>query len=292
MRAPFVLRHSWAPAVLLALSAGQTHAQQFRTVSSSRRPAGEQDMKVDVEFAAGRFTLGPDATGSLYRSMLTYEDGRYNPIMRFDPASRTLKVGIDELHLSGRGRRGRSDRRDLDKQHLELSLSPNVPTSLQLTFGAGDANVDLGGLTLTSAELKMGASETRVRYSTPNKGLCQELQLHIGAIDFRADQLGNSRCSQFALAGGAGSIVLDFSGDWGPVTQARADVAVGVGELTLRLPRSLGVEIEVTKFLTSFDSNGFIKRGGAYFSEGFDAAKTKIKFEINAALGNIQVEWI
>jgi hypothetical protein len=67
---------------------------------------------------------------------------------------------------------------------------------------------------------------------------------------------------------------------------------LGIGSLTLRFPRSLGVRITKNSFLTSFDSSGMIRRGNAFYSRSWDTAPHKLSLDVSAALGSIQVEWI
>jgi predicted membrane protein len=141
-------------------------------------------------------------------------------------------------------------------------------------------------------EFNTGASESRVRFSRPNKVACRELAFHVGATDFRATGLGNARCDKISLMGGAGDLTLDFTGDWGTVTRTAAEIGVGVGSVTLRLPESLGVSIRIERFLSSFDQSGFVKRGNTYYSASYDSAPTRLDLEIKAALGNIDVVWV
>src|SRR4051812_43548983 len=248
----------------IVLSAGSVPlaAQSFHTLSSSRQRSGEKELSVKVEFAAGRFSLHRETSGALYRARLSYNEDRFRPLTDYDDGELhvglkglTVKSNVD-LETGREGHRVQALRSEYERQSMDLGLSPDVPITLDLTFAAGEADIDLGGLNLSSAEIKTGATKSQVLFSSPTKGDCESLQFQVGAAEFRAEQLGNSRCRSFDFIGGAGDLTLDFGGDWGKMAQVTADLKVGVGTLRLELPREIGVEIQMTRFLASFANAG------------------------------------
>lgn len=138
--------------------------------------------------------------------------------------------------------------------------------------------------------LATGASETRVRFGSPNRLSAERVKIEAGAADLRVEGLGNARAEKIEFSGGVGNTVLDFGGQW--THSALATVQMGIGAVTLRLPQSIGVRLDKSSFLTSFDSNGFVKRGSSYYSPNWDDASIRLTLDINAALGSINVEWI
>ncbi len=92
--------------------------------------------------------------------------------------------------------------------------------------------------------------------------------------------------------GAAGSFTLDFTGEWQHLGETTARIKLGVGALTLRFPSHLGVAISLDRFLATFDRSGFTKRGNFYYSSNYDAAAAKLRLDINAAFGDINVEWV
>ena len=67
---------------------------------------------------------------------------------------------------------------------------------------------------------------------------------------------------------------------------------MGLGSLELRVPEGLGVKIVKNTFLTSFDSEGLVKRGDAYYSLDYEDAHRRITIDIDAAFGRINVVWV
>ncbi|HUP88919.1 MAG TPA: LiaF domain-containing protein, partial [Longimicrobiales bacterium] len=140
------------------------------------------------------------------------------------------------------------------------------------------------------AHIAMGASESQINVSKLNPEKCTSLKMEVGAADFEASGLGNLNCDNVDLDGGVGDVTLDFNGAWRGNTDVSIDM--GLGSLTLRLPRGLGVFIKKQGFLSSFDSEGLVKRGGNYYSENYENASNKISINIDAAFGSIRIVWV
>jgi predicted membrane protein len=90
--------------------------------------------------------------------------------------------------------------------------------------------------------------------------------------------------------GGVGDVTLDFGGEWR--APAEANVKIGIGSLKVLLPRDLGVAITLSRFLASFDHDGFTKRGGVYYSDNYAAARVHLNLDVDAAFGGIEVHWL
>ncbi len=81
--------------------------------------------------------------------------------------------------------------------------------------GAAVSLVDLGGLRLSSLNVETGASQTEVRFSTRNAIRCTTAAFRAGVAELTVLGLGNSRCDRVTFDGGMGSVVLDYTGEWG-----------------------------------------------------------------------------
>lgn len=275
-------RHGHGVGVLLALALCQAAAaQSWRTVSSARQTHGnESALDVNVEYGAGRLRLSPAEQPFLYQLEARYDSERFTPISQYDAAAGRLRVGME----------GRGSTRNVGEQaRMDVSLSREVPMGLKLQFGAGEADLDLGGLSLRNLQVSTGASDTRVSFNQPNRVSAEHVRFEAGAASLRVNGLGNARAARYSFQGGVGETTLDFGGEW--TRSATASAELGIGSLTLRFPRSLGVRITKNSFLTSFDSSGMVKRGNAFYSRNWDTAPHKLSLDVSAALGSIQVEW-
>lgn len=253
-------------------------AQEYQTVTSARGSSGQERLRVDVEYGAGQLRIQPAQPGVLYRSSLRYDTETFRPVTSF--SNGRLRVGLE-----GHTKRIRKH----NEARLDLALGPDVPLDVDLAFGAVEADIELGGLRVRSFKLSTGASETELTFSAPNRERINLMKLEAGAAALRVTGLGNANAERLDFDGGVGDIHLDFSGTW--TQDMHASVDMGLGELTLVIPRELGVRVMKDTFLMSFDSEGLTRRGGAYYSANWDSAPHKLTVDINGALGSINVRW-
>lgn len=277
----------WMGGAALLLTASPLTGQDWRSIRASRQVHGEQQLQADVEFASGTFRLTPGQPGALYRAEMEYDADYFNAMNEYDPQRRRLHLSVtpDEI------RRGIELDEDAP-QFIRLELSPAVPVSLDLQFGAARADVQLGGLMLHAAEIKTGASESVISFGSPNRSLCTRFDVVVGGAEFRLEGLGNARCSKISLTGGAGEMVADFTGAWPAGTRTVTAIKLGVGSLLLRLPDNVGVLVDVTRIFASFDATGFEKRGSLYVSPNYDRATAFLEIDLDTALSAINVEWV
>jgi predicted membrane protein len=87
-----------------------------------------------------------------------------------------------------------------------------------------------------------------------------------------------------------GKVTLDFAGAW--TSSTAADIKMAVGELTLRLPRKVGVRLTLDRFLVSFDPAGLVRTGNAFESPGYDGADRRLDIAVTTAVGGVKVEWV
>lgn len=267
---------------MLGLGVQPAEAQSWRTVTMSRQLSGEEVLDVRVNYGVGRMVIGSSDSGVLYQMRLRYDEESFEPMAQYEDGH--LGIGVKQLRK--RIRVGRNH----DEGEMELRLARNVPMALGMDFGAVRADVDLGGLSLVDLELKTGASDAHVEVSSPNVVPLERARFEAGAAEFTASDLGNLNAEEISVSAGVGDITLEFTGEW----QRDADVSVrmGLGSLKLHFPEGLGVRVEKSTFLTSFDSEGLVKRGDAYYSLDWEDAPNRVTVEVDAAFGGIEIVWV
>lgn len=280
------LRCAWLALFSLAAATTGLEAQTWRTSTSSRQFRGETDLKINLEFTAGALRLQRGDAATLYHSRARFDADRFTSTAAFDTAADRLRIAVTADDLP--------EDLDLDEhpQFLELALSPAVPLDLHLEYGLAIADLEFGGLTVVSAYVKTGGSESRIGFAEPNRGVCDRLEIAVGAAELTAERLGNARCRRVELAGGAGEMTLDFTGTWPQDFDTSAEVTMGLGSLTLRFPTDLGVAVHMSRFLASFEDGGFERQGDRYVSRNYDQARVKLDLKMHAVLGDVNVEWI
>lgn len=270
----------------LLLVAGSVEAQTMRPFTTFRQMHGETRLSATLEYGAGSLSIGPGQPAELYRMDLSYDNDRFVPLSDYEAGRGSVRLGLRASGDAG----VRVVSRNQLQQQAAVAFSPRVDLALDLALGAVDADVELGGLRVTSLALKSGASRTAVRFSQPNPAHCRRAEFSAGAAELTVIGLGNSRCDTIEFEGGIGKVTLDFGGSWS--SNARVHVKMAVGELTLRLPRRVGVRIAMDKFLSSFEPAGLVRRGDEFVSPNYDRARQHLDLDLTTAVGGVNVEWV
>jgi hypothetical protein len=272
---------------VLALAAGATSAsaQSMRSFATFRQLHGETRLRATLDYRAGGLRITPGRANELYRMDASYDENRYSPTSSYDAARGVVTLG---LQSAGEGGLRVVSTRQL-RQDATVAFAPSVDLNLDLTLGAVQADIELGGLSLNALRMEAGASQAVVRFSEPNLSRCRGAEITAGAAELTVLGLGNSRCDHLALEGGMGKVTLDFGGAW--TSSTTAQIKMAVGELTLRLPRKVGVRLTLDRFLSSFEPAGLVRAGNAYESQGYDRTDRKLDIAVTTAVGGVKVEW-
>ncbi len=257
----------------------------MRGYDYARPLRGERQLRAVIEFAAGKLLVEPGASDRLYQLTLQYDAERFRPLGSYDASGGVVRLGVE-----GNGSGGiRVGRKNALAQTAAIELSSAVNLSLDVSLGAAEAALELGGLRLSELELKSGASRTTVSFSRQNRGTCRSASVTSGAGEVTVLGTGNSGCPAWHFDGGVGSVTIDLGGAW--ATDGRINLNLALGGVTLRTPKDLGLRVTLRGFLAGFDAKEFSKDGKTYTSINFAAAKRHIDVEVNSALGGVSVEW-
>ncbi|HEX2249633.1 MAG TPA: hypothetical protein VHH32_04755 [Gemmatimonadales bacterium] len=276
----------WIIGLVLTGWVGRVQAQDMRPFATFRQMHGETRLSARLEYAAGLLRVAAGPAAQLYGMDLSYDDARYQPVSDYDAESRTVTLGVTPEGEGGVRVVSRSQLR----QVAAITFSPAVDLALAMTLGAVDADVDVGGLRITALSLKSGASRTVLRFSQPNPVRCRIADISAGAAEVSIVGLGNSRCEAIQFEGGMGKVLLDFTGKWS--SDSRAQVKMAVGELTLRLPRSIGVRVRMDKVLSSFEPAGLVRRGDVFESLDYQRRTRHLVLDLRTAVGGVNLEWV
>ena len=264
--------------ILPMASAGQS----WKTISGSRLMVDEEEIDVKLTYGVGVLTLSAGDAGMLYRTRLTFDEEVATPVSEYRDG--TLELGISRY-------RGKSiDLKNWSSEgSFDVELSGDVPIELEMELGAVKADLDFTGLSLRALELATGASEANLHVDEPNPEQMEHAIFEVGAADFHLSGVGNLNAELVSVKAGVGSVTLELDGTW---RQDQAlDIEMGLGALELRIPRSLGVRLERSSFLTSIDTGGMVRRDGAYYSSSWEGAEHRVEIEISAAFGSVDIIW-
>ena len=271
-------------AALLALSAPAAEAQDWRTTTIMRQATNEEALDVEVGYGAGRLEVEPAEGRMLYQASLRYDARGFRPVADYSNGRLRLGVdGNDNIHLP--------DDEDAEGGRMTLRLGRGVPLDLDFEFGAALAEIELGGLSVRNLSVSTGASETRVVFSQPNAIALDDMRFDVGAAQFTARGLGNANVREIRVNGGVAEMTLDFSGTWRGNT--RLEVDFGLGSLTLRVPRNVGVRVHKETLLASFEAPRMSRRDDDnYYSDNWSESNRRLDVTIDGAFGDITIDWI
>ena len=267
--------------VALALPAG---AQEWRTLDVSRQLRDSASHRVRVEYGAGTFELKASADPVLYSMQLRYDEQKGgNPLHKYDGDAHDVTLGISSqtFHVSRH--------MDLSKEgEMRLALGRGVPMDLELNLGAAQARADLGGISLRSLRLETGASDTRLEFSAMNAVAMTELDANAGAAALELVDIANANTGRVRVRGGVGGLTLGFGGAW--TRDMDLDVSVALGKVTVKVPSDVGVRIELSRMLATFDHEGLEKRSDAWYSTNWDRAKYHLRIKGETTIGAFALE--
>lgn len=269
--------------VVALLSTALPALGQDTDFHAARAVRGERSLEVDLAYGAGRLDLGPARTGTLYQVHLRHDEESSSPRVRYRDGRLEIRIDTEVNGL-------RSLRSEFRPHELDVRLGPDVPVDLDLEFGAVRAELDLGGIPMSSLELGTGASETLLRVPFPNSVEMERAEFQIGAARFEGSGLGNLRARRIEVSAGVGEVTLGLGGEWLPGSVLQ--VEMGLGALILEIPRGLGVRIRRSGILASFEAPGLDRTAeGEWRSPGLDEARRPLEIQLDVSLGSVEVRW-
>ena len=205
------------------------------------------------------------------------------------------RVGYLDLSL-GEGTRDRHGRRGFHLAGLEggkwfLKFSDAVPISFDLELGVGRGDFDLSGLQVKDFNLSTGASDVSLSFDEPNRSSIDNLSIESGVSKFDGRNLCNANFKRFHFQGGVGSYTLDFGGPLS--SEVDVDIEVGLGVMTVYLPRETGARVIYDKTWASrVDTPGDFSQSDehTYISGNYYSAAGKMNIRIDSGLGSVKIK--
>lgn len=288
MSAPNVGRvgGSLACALLLGALGHPGTAQTMRSFAASHAENGESLLHAQLVFRGGTVTIAPGPAAQLFSAHLRYDADRFLPIQQYDAGTHTVRLGLE---TTGNGGVRVTSRNQLS-QVGRFTFAPDVPLELTADLGASEASLELGGLTLTSVDLRASTTRGAVAFTHPNLGSCQQATFQLTAGQLEIAGLANAACSNVRVEGGAGNVVLGFEGSWRtPITVV---LDISMGGVTLRVPNGTGLRLITDRFLSTLTTRGLAKTSDGWASPGFATAPHRVTVQLTTAISGVEIRWI
>ncbi len=174
----------------------------------------------------------------------------------------------------------------------KVYLAEDMPYSLDLDYGLGNANVDLAGLAISKLKINTGSADVNVSYSSDvrNKVDMDTFFIKVDMGSLTARQLNLTRSKLVLADVGFGNMLLDFSDK--PTMGQRIKGSVGAGNLVIYLPGnevpvivkisdSWLCSVSLTQHLKKIAENTFAN--AAYGKNPKDA----LSFDLDVSMGKI-----
>ncbi len=246
-------------AILLAATGcgGGAKVGELQTESQSVELGDAESVRVAIAMGAGELAVAGGAD-ELLEADFTYNVAELKPEVTYSGG--TLNVRNPDVDV------GVTSLWDMDdyRNEWDLRLNDDVPMDMSIEVGAGRSDLTLGSLALTSLGIETGAGEVTV------------------------DLTGAPSLTRLDLKMGVGALLMDLTGDW--TDDLNANISSGVGELTLRLPGSVGVRVDVEGGLGAVSASNLAKDGDTFTNDAYGESEVTLRFDIEAGVGEINLE--
>lgn len=259
---------------------------KYATLHKSKAVERETSLSIDLKQDVGQMTISPADSGLLYNLELDYDENNATPVFKYNSSGGhgRLDFRLERSHRWFRRLRGDS------REKLDVQITTAVPVDLRLKTGASETKIDLSGIRVKSFDLKAGVGEANISITKRNPIVCDTIDIKTGVGGFKMMGLANANFNSLRLYTGVGEARLDFTGDWSH--DAEVEVKAGVGQVTVILPRDLGVELESQRgLLSSLHLESFHKSGDLYRSDNYDTTKHHLRIRMRAGIGGVEIKW-
>jgi hypothetical protein len=177
------------------------------------------------------------------------------------------------------------------RQSPEMNLQLGTAKSYALIIegGANEIRGDLGGLPLNRLEVRHGAGEVRLDFSSPTLQEMSKLTISSGAADIVARNLANANAAGIAIDGGAAAFHLDFGGKLARDTPVK--ITTGMAGVDLTVPTGTAAKVKPHTTLGGVDvDSGWESHDGGYWNKSAVAGSTPVfSIDANISLSGLQL---
>ena len=166
----------------------------------------------------------------------------------------------------------------------EIQLG-NTPMELDVQAGAYDGTLNLSGVPLVNLEVNGGASNSEVRFDSPNPQVMESFSYETGASNVELIGIGHASPSVFTFRCGAGDYLIDFSGQ--PQRAITANITGALGNLDVVVPAGTSVVVNLTGDLQDVNlEGGWTQENDRYLAAGSEPG---ITINLEMSLGQLDL---
>ena len=174
----------------------------------------------------------------------------------------------------------------------KVFLTEDLPYSLNLNFGVGEAYIDLSGLNVKHFNIRTGSANVNVGYLTdmPNLIVMDTFNVKVDLGNVVVRKLYMSRAQNIVAEVGFGTMQLDLAEP--PTVRSTIKASVGAGTLEIIIPKSdcsisvkikdsILCDVHLTKSFKEISENVYVN------NEYDENASNQLAFEVDVSMGSI-----
>ncbi|MEW6061627.1 MAG: LiaF domain-containing protein [Bacteroidota bacterium] len=294
------MKNRTIPTSILLAVVAITSTLPAQTIQRHVKRTTEKEVTVYLHSTFGTVNLEQTASGNIVEVYYRNKDNDNQPELDFEYSIRK-NIGNLRIEMNPEGAEvvhSKHGEVNVDLNNVKfkpdewyVKLTNEVPLSIEAELGAGKSDFDFTGLRINELSISTGASSSKIRFDEKNESEIRELQIETGVSKFVAEGLNNANFRKMKFEGGVGSYYLDFSGELHRTVDV--NISVGLGSLTIVVPRSIGVRVKYEdSWLSNFTiDDEFIRRKkGTYESENYEQAEGRMDIFIESGLGSVKVK--
>jgi len=186
----------------------------------------------------------------------------------------SLETSSGEFNISG----GSAHLLDADFNYSGSYETPRV--EYNVANGVGQLNISQDD---TTTHFGTTRNEWNLRFSND---MPLELKVEMGAGRGRL-RLRDMPVTRLDMSMGAGQADLDLTGD--RKNDLVADLEGGVGQVTIRLPKKVGVVVRASGGIGAVDAHGLRHEDGEYTNEAYGRTPATIRLTVQGGVGQISL---
>lgn len=238
---------------------------------------------VRLRLLSEALTVQPGAGGDFFRGVFRYNVQEWSPKIEQEVKNGTLALTVGQ-GIGSQIPIGMSDEYD---NTWDVALATGIPIDLGIDMGTGTADLELSGLSISKLSLTTGKTDVTVAFREPNAVPLSMLRVTAGTGKTYISGLGYANFDELHILGGAGAIDLDFDGQLS--RSAMVDIKAGAGEITLRVPDTIGVRATYAGTpISKVTTTGFTEQeDNVYINGAYGQASLTLTIKIIAGVGKV-----
>lgn len=257
-----------------------------------------ENIKLHLRANSGNCYIKPSQNPEILNVFSNQDESSYSHNYRKETRGKTCDVylNLEEVHSEGIGQTistkmfGNTEGPASDKI-WKMYLTDTKPYSLELSYGVGNANVDLSGLSISKLKINTGSADVNVGYNSMENKIDMDtffVKVDLGSLNVK--NLNLSRTKYMVADVGFGNMMLDFSNS--PLISNKIKGSVGAGNLLIILPSSQTpvlvkiqdswlCSVKMPESLKKISDNTFAN--ASYTKD----AKNTLTFDLDVSMGSI-----